>query len=75
LRYLRGMDWQQLLALLIVVCTAGLFLRGKLRKKRFTVEKDTHCGCGGDGPRIGPAQTIQFRARKGERAQVVVKNS
>ena len=67
------MDWQQLLALLIVASTAGLFLWSKLRKKKFSFEKDTHCGCG-NGNQIGPAQTIQFKARKGERPQVVIRN-
>ena len=67
------MDWQQLLALLIVACTAALFLWGKVRKKRFSFEKDTHCGCS-SATQIGPAQTIQFKARKGERPQVVVRN-
>ena len=74
--YVRGMDWQQLLALLIVGCTAGLFLWSKFRKKKFSFGKDTHCGCASSGGRpIGPAQTIQFKARKGERPQVVVRNS
>ena len=68
------MDWQQLLALLIVACTAGLFIWSKLRRKSFTFEKDTHCGCSSGGKQIGPAQTIQFKARKGERPQVVVRN-
>ena len=68
------MDWQQLLALLIVVCTAGVFLRSSLRKKKkFSFEKDTHCGCASDS-QIGPAQSIQFKARKGERPRVIVRN-
>lgn len=70
------MDWQQLLALLIVACTAAIFLWSKFRKKKFSFEKETHCGCSTSAPlgQIGPAQTIQFRARKGERPQVIVKN-
>ena len=67
------MDWQQLLALLIVACTAGTFVWSKFRKKKFSFEKQTHCGCGTGAP-IGPAQSIQFKARKGERPQVIVKN-
>lgn len=73
MNYLPGMDWQQLLALLIVACTAGLFLWSKLRRKKFSFEKETHCGCA-NGPQIGPTQSIQFKARKGERPQVIVRN-
>ena len=72
--YLRGMDWQQLLALLIVASTAGIFLWNKFRRRKFSFEKETHCGCGTNRP-IGPAQSIQFKARKGERPQVIVRNS
>ena len=69
------MDWQQLLALLIVALTAGLFAWSKLRRKKFSFAKDTHCGCSSAKVQaIGPAQTIQFRAKKGERPTVVVKN-
>jgi len=68
------MDWQQLLALLIVASTASLFLWGKLWKRKFSFEKDTHCGCGSSRGQIGPAQTIHFKARKGERPKVMVRN-
>jgi hypothetical protein len=73
LDYVRNMDWQQLLALLIVASTAGLFLWSKLRRQKFSFEKDTHCGCSA-GKQIGPTQTIQFKARKGERPSIVVRN-
>jgi hypothetical protein len=71
------MDWQQLLALLIVAVTAGMFAWSKLRRKKFSFAKDTHCGCSSGKAAleaIGPTQTIQFRAKKGERPTVVVKN-
>jgi hypothetical protein len=71
------MDWQQMLTLLIVAVTAGLFLWRNLRRKKFSFAKDTHCGCSsGSAPlgAIGPKQTIQFRAKKGERPTVVLKN-
>ena len=68
------MDWQQLLALLIVACTAGIFLWSKLRKKKFSFAKDTHCGCGTERAPIGPSQTIQFKARKGQRPKIVIRN-
>jgi hypothetical protein len=66
------MDWQQIIALLIVGVTALFFAASKLRRKKFAL-KETHCGCG-SGPQIGPKQTIQFRARKGERSQIILKN-
>lgn len=70
------MDWQQPLALLIVVSTGVAFVWNKARASRYSFERDSHCGCGsaGGGGEIGPRQTIQFRARKGERPKVVIKN-
>lgn len=76
--YLAPMDWQQLLALLIVATTAALFLWSSLPRKKFSFAKSTACGCGSAQSKIPknslPAQTIQFKARKGQRPIVVVKN-
>ncbi len=66
------MDWQQPLALLIVSATAAAFVWKKTRGKKFSFEKDTHCGC--STAQIGPPQSVTFRARKGERCQVIIKN-
>ena len=70
------MDWQQVLALLIVAMTVIAFAWSKVRRRKFSFAKDTACGCGaGKGaklPAIGPAQTVVFKARKGERRSVVV---
>ena len=74
LDYVGEMDWQQMLALLIVAMTVGLFAWSKFRRKKFSFGNDTHCGCSSEIPPIGPTQTIQFRARKGERPTVVLKN-
>lgn len=71
--YVARMDWQQLLALLIVTITAGLFLWSKVRRKKFSFAKSTHCGCS-SAQSPAPSQTIQFKARKGQRPTVVVKN-
>jgi hypothetical protein len=69
---LRDMDWQQLLSLTIVAAAAGLLLRRKLRRPRFSFQHDTACGCAGvSNP--SPKTSIVFRARKGERPQVRVK--
>jgi hypothetical protein len=66
------MDWQQLTALTIVAATAVLLLRSKIRRRRFSFERDTHCGCAG-APQSASQSSIVFRARKGERPEVLVK--
>jgi hypothetical protein len=66
------MDWQQIIALLIVGVTALCFVVKKFWRQKFHL-KETHCGCG-SAPRIGPKQSIQFHARKGERAKIIIKN-
>jgi len=73
LDYLANMDWQQAVSLLIVAATAGLFLWARFRRRKFSLERDTHCGCASAG---GPASksSIVFRARKGERPQIIVKS-
>jgi hypothetical protein len=65
------MDWQQATALLIVAATAGLFLWARFRTRKFSFERDTHCGC--SGLTAASKGSIVFRARKGERRQIVVK--
>jgi hypothetical protein len=66
------MDWQRIAALAIVTITAGAFLRAKLRRRKFSFERDTHCGCALPS---GSGNSIVFHARKGERAQIVVKSN
>jgi hypothetical protein len=70
--YRRGMDWQQVSALGIVAATAGIFAWRKLHRRKVMFGADGHCGCGG---KTSPAEkgSIVFRARKGERPQVIVK--
>ena len=73
LDYLAKMDWQQAVSLLIIAATAGLFLLGRFRRRKFSLERDTHCGCASpDGP--VSKSSIVFRARKGERPQIIVKS-
>jgi len=67
---LEGMDWQKFAALAIVAVTAGMFLQAKLRKRKFSFERDTHCGCSAP---TGSGGSIVFRARKGQRSQIIVK--
>ena len=67
------MDWQTTTALAVVAGTAGVFLaKAWPRRRKFSFERDTHCGCGtaGEG---GGRNSVVFRARKGERAQVIVR--
>ena len=66
------MDWQQLVSLAIVGVTAALLLWSKFRRRKFSFERDTHCGCAA-GHRQSPQHSIVFHARKGERPQVLVK--
>ncbi len=66
------MDWQETVALAMVVLTAAVFAWRTLRPRRFRFERDTHCGCAAPGPNA-PRHSIVFHARKGERPQVTLK--
>ena len=66
------MDWQQLVALLIVATAAALLVWGRLRRRKFKFGRDTHCGCTSTtNARSQPS--IVFHARKGEKPRVLVK--
>jgi len=66
------MDWQDITALSIVAGTAALFVRHKLRRKKFDFQRDTHCGCSSPGGSSSKSSII-FHARKGERGQIIMK--
>jgi len=67
------MDWQQLVSLTIVGAAAVLLLRARFRPRKFSFQRDTHCGgCSHSGV-VAPQHTVIFRARKGERPQIVIK--
>jgi len=66
------MDWQQIISLVIVAAAAGAFVWAKFRPRKFDFKRDTHCGCSSPG-QSAPQNSIVFRARKGQRAQVIVK--
>ena len=68
------MDWQQLVALLIVATAAGLLLWGRLKRQRrkFDFQRDTHCGCSAPSGTASKS-SIVFHARKGEPPRVLVK--
>ena len=66
------MDWQEITALLIVVTTAAVFAWRRLRPRKFSFERDTHCGCSVPSA-DGTQRSIVFHARKGERPRITVK--
>jgi hypothetical protein len=66
------MDWQQVASLAMVAVAAGLFLRARWRRRKFSFVRDTHCGCAARG-QGEEKSSIVFHARKGERPVVVVK--
>jgi len=70
--YLPTMDWQQLVSLLIVAAAAGALISRNLRSRRFSFARDTHCGCSAV-LRSAPQTSIVYRARKGQRPEVLVK--
>jgi hypothetical protein len=60
------------MSLVVVGVTAGLFLRSSLKPRKFSLERDTHCGCA-SASQSTPQSSIVFRARRGERPQIIVK--
>ncbi len=67
------MDWQTMAALSVVAVTAGLFVKAKLRPRKFSFERDTHCGCSTANDAAAKT-SIVFSARKGGRAKIIFKN-
>jgi len=66
------MDWQQVVALLIVAVAAALLAWGRVRRRKFQFGRDTHCGC--SSPSASASQSsIVFHARKGEQPRIMVK--
>jgi len=64
-------DWQQTVSLIIVAGAAGALLWSRFGRRKFSFERDTHCGCSTAGR--STQNSIIFRARKGEAPQVVIK--
>jgi len=68
----KAMDWQQIVALLIVATAAALLGWGRFGRRKFQFGRDTHCGCSSpSGTRT--QSSIVFHARKGGPQQVLVK--
>jgi hypothetical protein len=67
----KSVNWQQIVSLLIVGITAGMFLRAWRRQRVLKLQRHSPCGCG--TPRLGDAPPrITFHARKGQRTVVTV---
>jgi hypothetical protein len=65
------MDWQAPVSLFIVAGTAFLLLRSRFGRHKYHFQEQSHCGCSSATSAI-PKGTILFRARKGERPEVIV---
>lgn len=65
-------DWQTVVSLLLVAAAAIGLLWGRFRKRKKHFHRDSPCGCVSEPS--NPQQSIIFRARKGERPQIIVKN-
>ena len=66
------MAFQEVLVLCIVAITAAVMAWNLFRPRKFSFQRDMHCGCSTRSPNT-LRQSIVFRARKGERPQVLVK--
>jgi len=66
------MVWQEATALTIVAMTAAAFVWSRFRLRKFSFQRDTHCGCSAAGSATRP-QSIVFRARKGGPTEITVK--
>ncbi len=66
------MDWQQLASLAIVFTAAALLLRSKFQRPKLRFARSTPCGCPG-GHGTSPNHSVIYRARKGERPQIIVR--
>ena len=66
------MDWQQAISLALVAVVSGVFLWKMLRPRKFSFQRDTHCGCSSAGSPPDKS-SIVFHVRKGERPEVFVK--
>ena len=69
-----AMDWQQVVTLLIVVLTAGLFILARFRRRRSKTGCGSACGCAGAASET-PKISVTYKARKGERPQIITRMS
>ncbi len=65
------MDWQQATSLLIVAATATILVWSRARRRKFSFQRNTSCGCGSPG--AAPKTSIIYHARKGEAPRVILR--
>jgi len=70
--YVDAVDWQKIVSLGIVGIAAAALLWSKFRPRKFSLERDTHCGCSPVGE-SNPQSSMVFRARRGEKPRIIVK--
>lgn len=70
--YVAGVDWQQMVSLTVVGVTAGTMLYSRFRPRKFALARATHCGCSAAGGSQSGSSVV-FRARRGERPQILFK--
>lgn len=66
------MGWQEISVFLIVAGTAGAFLYQRLRRRKSALSRTPPCCCP-SAEQAAKGPSIVYRARKGERPEVVVK--
>jgi len=69
------MGWQDIAAFGIVAATASIFVWKTMQPRRALAGGRRAGPCGCSSPTTLPKQSIVFRARKGERPQIVVRNT
>lgn len=67
----RFMNWQTPVALVLVAATAAAFLWRRFRPKRFSLGRDTHCGCG-SSPTGARPPGFRVEGRRGERPRITL---
>lgn len=67
----RFMNWQTPVALALVAVTAAAFLWRRFRPRRFSLARDTHCGCG-SSPTGARPPGFRVEGRRGERPRITL---
>jgi hypothetical protein len=66
------MDWQQMVSLGIVAGAAGALGWARFRRRKFSFDRDTHCGCSAvTGSSV--QSSVVFHARKGGQPHILLK--
>ncbi|MBI5772237.1 MAG: hypothetical protein HZA89_00665 [Verrucomicrobia bacterium] len=67
------MDWQQAVSLGIVALTVSVFVWRRLRRRRFSFERDTHCGCT-SGQSAASQPSIVYHRQRGGPQEILVRH-